>query len=42
MDNWKARCVGRGHHDDDFDDGWGDDDVIASIDKLQMTMFMIT
>ena len=28
MDNWKARCVGGGNHDEDFDDGQGDGDVI--------------
>ena len=31
-----------GDHDEDFDDGRDDDDVIKSIDKLQMTILMIT
>ena len=31
-----------GNHDDDDHDGRGEDDVMISIDKLQMTMLMIT
>ena len=39
MENWKASCVGWAG---DNHDGEGDDDVIKSINKLQMTMLMIT